>query len=275
MGIELVVLDFDGTLTDVDIEVIPAIAGWKEDVRKDLGLKSSELNSRWSAAESKIRSNPTRYGWTMNGKIVAPAYADSLVMARVISGILFDEADKYMNEDEREEVLQNRLFKENYRKATTAFKDGTDEFLTALTNQFKVYIVTNSGTEAVELKLAQLPTDHHIPIHGDAKKYVLDPRANLPEAVQKGGFGRPLFLQRQQYLDRLQEIVGETPLEQVAVVGDIYELDLLLPEHLGMRTILTPRPNTPGFEIHAVRSYPNGHVANNLREVLEHLTRYS
>ncbi len=277
MGVELVVLDFDGTLTDVDQEAGPAVDGWRTDIRNELGLSASEIERKWLKAQARIEAEPAKYGWLMGSRIVAPAYADPLVMARTISDLLFDEAEVYMDRPEREDILQNRFFKGNYGKISTVFKDGADEFLRGLRDKFAVCIVTNSGTSGVEKKVAQLPIDHStIPICGDARKYVLDLSwKDVPESVEREGYGRSLFLQRQKYGAVLSELITSRGLnpEQVAVVGDIYELDLLLPEHQGMHIVLTPRDSTPAFEIEAVRTSPIGYVARNLTDVLEHLKR--
>lgn len=277
MGVELVVLDFDGTLTDVDQEAVPFVEGYKTSLAKRLDLKREELDAGWNEKEAIIKSNPSQYGWLMSGRIVAPAHADPLVMSRTIAGLLLKDKEDFGEREReglREEIL-DALFRENYGKLGTAFKDETNDFLTALKNQFQVCIVTNSGTSGVEKKVAQLPSDHSaIPIHGDAKKYVLVPEWNdVPEHVERAGFGRPLFLQRQRYWNVLSQMMEARGLSaaQVAVVGDIYELDLLLPEYQGMNVILAPRASTPTFEIQAVKTSPRGYVARSLQEGLTYL----
>ncbi len=274
MGVKLVVLDFDGTLTDVDKEAVPFVEGYKTNLAERLNVGRRQLEPQWREAEATIESNPSQYGWLMNGKIVAPAYADPLIMSRTIAGLLLKETGSFRDESSRDEVL-DALFKENYGKLGIAFKDEADRFLTELKCQFGTYVVTNSGTDGVSRKVKQLPTDHaDIPIRGDAKKYVLVPEwIDVPESVERDGFGRLLFLQRQKYWNVFAEIMREgdyTP-EQVAVVGDIYELDLLLPEHKGMNIVLTPRDSTPDFEVQAVASSPRGYVARDLGKALEHL----
>ena len=268
MGIELVVLDFDGTLTDVWKEALPAIAGWKADVASELGFTSAQIESRWNQIQERIEQDPSHYGWRMGDKIVAPAYADPNVMARTISDILFDEEQKYMDRSERENILQHRIFATNYKKMGTVFKPEADDFLFSLQDEFRVCVVTNSGTESVMEKISQLPTSHSkIPVYGDAKKYVLNSEwRDVPESVYKEGFGRPLYLQREKYWNLLTQVMAEHSLapEQVAVVGDIYELDLLLPEQKNMRIILAASQRTPTYELDAVRAYSRGHTASDL-----------
>ncbi|MBN1377138.1 hypothetical protein JW949_02255 [Candidatus Woesearchaeota archaeon] len=278
MNIESVVLDFDGTITDVDKESVPVVEGWKEDVGKELCFTNKEIQKRWNNAEIKIRDNPKKYGWIRGGKIIAPACADPLVMATVVTQVLFDEEKKYMDLNEREELIQKRFFIKNYEKAITVFKEGTDDFLSELKKMFNVYIVTNSDTSKVSEKIKEILTNHSsIPIYGNAKKYNLNlDWKEVPESIEREGFGRPLFLQREQYWNVLQKIMQENNIEseQMAVVGDIYELDLLLPEYKEMVTILTPRDTTADFELKAVNSYSKGYVTKNLVDVIKYLKLY-
>jgi len=275
MGIELAVLDFDGTLTDVDREAVPAVEGWRNDVGRDLSFTPEQIQQRWLAVESKIRADPVNYGWLRGDKIIAPACADPFVLATVVTQVLFDEEGKYLNKSERDDIIRDKFFKKNYEKAITIFKDNTDQFLSKLREMFDVCIATNSYTLKVSEKIKQLPTNHSvIPIYGDARKYNLQPDwTEVPESVERDGFGRPLFLRRKQYWDILQQIMDERKLnpEQIAVVGDIYELDLLLPEYKGMKVVLTPRESTLCSELAAVKKSPFGYVARDLEKVVKHL----
>lgn len=274
MGLEAVILDFDGTLTDVDKEASPAVKSWAEDVGKYLGFGSDDLKRRWANAEDKIKSDLAHYGWLRNGKIIAPAGADPFVLATVTTQVLFDEEKILLDNSKREVVLQE-IFRNNYKKAITAFKDNADSFLTKLKEKFSVYIVTNSDTANVAKKLEQLPTNHKdIPLYGNARKYDLDLNwEEVPESVEREGFGRPLFLRRRQYWNVLQKIMQEKRIspENVVSIGDIYELDLLLPEYLSAKTILTPRESTLDCELKAVKAYKKGSIAKNLEEVFDYL----
>lgn len=277
MGIEIVILDFDGTLTDIDKEAVLAIESWKRDVGEDLGLTSEEVQKRWVSVESKIKADSKNYGWSKNGKIVASACADPFVMATVTSQMLFDEEGRHLDTSERDDLLY-KFFINGYEKTNTVFKSDADKFLLDLKEKFSVYIVTNSDASKVSAKIQQLPSNHSaIPIYGNAKKFNLHPDwEEVPESVERKGFGRPLFLRRKQYGGILQTIMEEKGVlpNQIAVVGDIYELDLLLPEHMGMSIILTPRDSTADFELATVSSYSKGYVAENLEKVIGHLDVY-
>ena len=51
------------------------------------------------------------------------------------------------------------------------------------------------------------------------------------------------------------------------VVGDIWELDLALPQYLGMQVGFMPHLTTPQFEVDVVASYNRGFLSSNLEEL--------
>ncbi len=264
---KIIVLDFDGTLTDIDKEAAPAINGWKEDLARDIGYSADELESEWQKITKNIIETPFEYGWMRNGKIVAPSTSDPYMIANTITPIILDKENKYVGDEERNSYMYS-LFAKNNSKSLVSFKEDADEFLERIKNKFSLYIVTNSDKNKVVEKISKLPGKHgDIPVFGGAKKYELSDDWNfLPESIEKEGFERPLYLRRKKYYDVLENILKENKAEanQVIAIGDIYELDLLLPEYLCMNTVLVPRENTPTFEINATKEYPKSYVEPNL-----------
>jgi|GEM_PF-4457347 len=51
------------------------------------------------------------------------------------------------------------------------------------------------------------------------------------------------------------------------VIGDIYELDLALPEFLKFPTVLVLSHSTPKWEIKYYKAHPNGFSSNSLQEI--------
>ena len=264
MGIEVIVWDFDGTATNVDQEAISFVVGYKEGFAKALSLSPRILNPFWRIIEKRVRENPTQHGWTVNGKIVAPAYADPLVECRTIGDLLLLEHTEYQHDPQKRDALLYKLFRENYPKCSIVFKEDAAAAFTDSQDFAPTYVVTNSETDAVQQKIGMLGIDvSRITVLGGAKKYVLDDEwTDLPESLEEPGFGRPLYLRRRNYADILSRIMKEKGVapEQVLVAGDIYELDLLLPQQLGMHIALLPRERTPAYERNAVTSYTRGVV---------------
>ena len=270
MNIDLVICDFDGTLTNLEEEAKLFFEGYKEDLAKDLQIPPKKLQEQWVLASNLLEKNINGTGWNINGNIVAPAHASPFIYALAIAEIILNEEKKFLGE-ERQETLQ-KYFDNNYKKTKTCFKPETDNFLTEAQKEFNLYIITNSDPEAVRKKISEQLTNHtDIPIKGNAKKHVLTPEwLEVPDYTEKQGFNRPLFLRRQIYWKILQETMKEksTTPNRTVVIGDSYELDLLLPEHKKMNIILTPNALTPRFEEEAVKNYERGQVAKNLYEAI-------
>ena len=250
----LVVLDFDGTITNVDEEARPYVEGYKNDVKDLVGLSQADFDRAWESAAQEIRSNPSRYGWENAGRIIAPAYGDPILFSQTVVPLLFDQVGILKDEQERTATIE-QLYEQNYPKTKTVFREGADEFLTALLQNTAACVVTNARTQKVEAKLAQLPTRHALPVYGHARKNVLDLSwTDVPESID-AGLGRPVFLQRKMYADVLAGIMEEKQCtsKEVTVFGDIFEMDLALPQALGMNIALAVGSNTLQCEREAVR----------------------
>ena len=273
MPIKLVATDFDGTVTNVDEEAIPYVELCKQDIAENyLHIDMNDLEKQWSEKQKIIEQNPSKYGWRVNEKIVAPAYADPIILSRVIGDLFLNCIE--MKEPKRNEILDS-LFHKYYSEMGISFKNNASEYLDFIARKFDGRIITNSGTTNVLRKLERIDYNGKPPI-GDAKKYIItDDWNEVSESIEKPGLKRPIYLRRKMYWDVIQQIMKETEIkpDEICVVGDIYELDLALPEQKEMRIILTPRPSTPQFEIDWVKSCPRGYIANNLEEVMSYLEK--
>lgn len=275
MRFECIILDFDGTFTEVEKEAGPFLAAYRVAVEQLVG---SDVAEAWADKEAEVRADPGRYGWTHEGRVVAPANSDPYLRATVVTNLLLDERGILPDPVERTAILQ-RLYKDNYPKAGAAFRPDAKRVIEALVATGKpVHVVTNSDTRAVEAKLDALAPQGRdaITVRGDAKKFVVvepepsDARFDsVPAEERLDGLARPVFLRRGHYYSLLREIwtdTGAAP-ETTFVVGDIYELDLALPARLGVHVHLLARPTTPAHERAAVLAH-GGHVSEDLAAVL-------
>jgi len=247
-NIQNIILDFDGTLTDTDKESIPAINKWHELFCEKTHTDITDHVSEIKKAVNEIILDE-KSGWIKNGKVIAPATADPFVL---ITTAYQKTIQKYINE-EKYPLAQNQqsidallyeLFTKSYTYADTVFRPGAKEFLDELYNKYEVVIATNSKTDSVEKKLNQL-TNYKIPIIGNAKKYEIDNIVvTVPESINLENFPRPIFLRRLYYYNILNEFNSKN----TTVIGDIYELDLALPEYLKFKTIQIETPTTPKYE---------------------------
>ena len=258
---DTLLLDFDGTLTDTEKEALPALKKWNELFSERAGMPLNEVREQIERIKSKIVPDP-KVGWTVNGYVMAPAAADPYVLHTAAYQALTSK------EGINENILTG-IFHDSYPFSVTVFREGATDFLDALIKRLSVVIVTNSRTEPVEGKLRKMGT-YTIPVIGNAKKYVPDTALDsLPEYVHLEGFPRPVVLRRRHY----KEILDNFDPEKTAVMGDIYELDLALPEFLGFNVVQIVTPTTPPYEIQYHNGRPRNFFAASYSDALKHLEK--
>jgi FMN phosphatase YigB (HAD superfamily) len=279
MTIRGVVLDFDGTFTDVDAEGRPFVAAYRRFVDD---LTGRDLTTLWDAEEAEVAAHPTRYGWLYEGKVVAPGNADPYIRTTTTAQRVFDTLGILKDGAHRFAMMQ-LLYKEAYAHTHAVFKPEAREVLDAITaTGLPVYVVTNATPEVVKDKIDALGLAQRdrVSIHGDAKKYVIcglgEPDARfdaLPETMAVDGLTeRRVYLKRGKYYRALRDIwtqLGVQPSELI-LAGDIWELDLSLPAALGFRVQLVSRPDTPPHERAAVAALgERGGVSDSLQAVID------
>jgi phosphoglycolate phosphatase-like HAD superfamily hydrolase len=269
MPIRTVILDFDGTCTDVEREAEGFLVRYKQDLAGVLGRE--DIQGAWAAAEAAVLAEPARHGMVIGGLLVAPP-VDPYLLATSISAAL--EPDLPDSETER-------LFKENYRYTTTAFKPEACAVVEALAAaDVHFFIVTNSDPATVGSKLDTLgPIGRaSIRLHGDARKFlVTEPDVHAGSARFAAvaathaveGWARPIHTRRGHYFDALESIWRETDTtpHDTLVVGDVFELDLVLPGMLGCQLHLAAGSRTLAYERVGTEAFGGTH-GDDLREVL-------
>ncbi len=252
--LELLVLDFDGTFTRVDQEAVPFLVAYRAGLGEVLG---GRVDDEWEQARERIESDPDRYGWEHEGRIVAPSHADPYILATSIAQLLLAErgVDRGVTE---------QLYRDAYASAGTVFREDARAVVeAALASGVPVFVVTNSRTAEVQRKIERLEArgSERLVVRGDACKWMLaeperaDPRfAEVPEELRVPGLARPVLPRRGRYFDVLASLWEETGAapEGTLVCGDIYELDLAMPAILGARVHMVGRPSTPAYEREAV-----------------------
>src|SRR5262245_57394731 len=281
MSLRCIILDFDGTFTDVAAEAAPFATAFEADIADLLGKDTSQS---WAAKHSEIAAHPYRYGMQDGDKIVVHANADAYVRFATIAQMLFDDAGILKDKDTRSAVIR-ALYLKAYKLTRTAFRPGArDTLATILHTGIPAFVVTNSHPDMVIEKIKALFPEclDRIQVHGDAQKFTVappetaDPRFDaLPEEKWLDGLiGRPIYLRRGKYFDVLRKIwmnTGATP-EATLVCGDIFELDLAMPAELGAQIHLVTTEDTPGYEKAAVAALgPRGGSSSELSAVLERI----
>ncbi|MAT29368.1 MAG: hypothetical protein CMN31_12570 [Sandaracinus sp.] len=277
MRYDLILLDFDGTFTDVEKEADPFFASYKAEVRELIG---GDVDGDWAEAVATLEQNPGEFGWVFEGQVVAPGNADPYLRATVILNMIFDRRGLYPNEAERTELLQGLYFR-NYPKADTVFRANAKQVVeTLLASPVPTMVVTNSATDDVEAKIDRMaPTGRErLKVYGNAKKYIVaEPDESdacferVPETMRAEGLERDILLRRGRYYELLRTLWKETGVkpERTLVAGDIFELDLALPGHLGADVHLVLKDKTQPFERAAVKAMEGGAESPGLEGILE------
>jgi beta-phosphoglucomutase-like phosphatase (HAD superfamily) len=276
LTIDCVILDFDGTLTNVHAEAQHFTDGYQESLREQLGR---DISQEWEAAEAVIRQDPDLHGWEWNGQIVAPWHADPYISCAATAKVILDKSGELPDLNERREILTS-FFNKLYGENIPAWKPETKEFLAKLLEKKSiVYVVTNSQPDAVFKKLCHLDPERapKLKLRGNARKFVLAPTSQpypefeaLPETRAIAGLKRPICLKRGHYFETLYKLREELRMsaDNILICGDIFEMDLAMPGELGFHIHLVPGKTTREFERNGVLSYPTGTLAESLLDVL-------
>ena len=248
--IRYVILDFDGTCTQVDRVQEQFLA----EFGRAIGVEAKE----WAAAQATVRTAAPQAGWgLMNAPSTAPAAADPFILAGEAAALLFRAKQRPAPD----------VFRQVYAKCVAPFRSECIEVLTALTKKARVAVISNSAETEISARLTDLlPAKVRAKIHvsGGAQKFLvkeplLDTKLSklevarfdkLDAALRVDDLARPIYLRRGSYFEAMCDVYNrfgdaaraiEQKLEETLVCGDIYELDLAMPQALGTRVHLIDR----------------------------------
>jgi len=278
--IDCVILDFDGTFTDVQKEAVPFERVYLQNFNDLLGRDVSEL---WSTEQAAILSRPADFGWEFAGQKVAPATADPYLLSTATAIRVLDRLGVLKQLHLRTEVTQI-LYREAYTHTVDVFRPDARQVLEQILDSGrKTFVVTNSDPEIVRRKLRGLNArgSERLKVVGDARKYmIVDPDPvderflQIPVERQIDGLPRSVLLRRGRYYEALRKLWADsaTSPDRTLVCGDIYELDLALPDALGASIHLVLRGNVLEYERRAVEAAgPRGSMSGELAGVLARL----
>lgn len=279
----VLVLDFDGTMTDAEAEGRPFRDGYLEDLCLLVGRPAGdpEIAALADALEAEIAAQPGAHPFLWMGRAVAPATVDPYLRMVPIAHRILDQFRALPGEVDRGRLLGHVLYKYNYQKTLghPVFRPGAGEVLRVLGGS-PTWIVTNSDTHAVAGKIAAL--DRDAPgvawltsrVRGFARKFEVDDSwTGVAAELALPGLSRPVLLRRRAYHDILAAVLAEAGAswDDLIVVGDIFELDLAMPLALGARVGLVTSAHTPAYE----RAFVDQHPRATLLEQLADIPRFA
>ena len=279
VSMTVVVLDFDGTMTDAEAEGRPFRDGYLADLCALVGRPAgdAEIESIADEVERELARAPEAHPFLWMGRAVAPATVDPYLRMVPIANRILDRFDAFPGAADRGRLLGSVLYRYNYAKTLghPVFRPGAGEALRGLRGT-PTWIVTNSDTATVAEKLGVL--DRESPgvawlatrVRGHARKFDVDDGwASAPESLAVPGLERPVLLRRRHYHAILEAILDEAGagIADLIVIGDIFELDLAMPLAMGARVGLVASEHTPAYERAFVAGHARGQVIEDLREV--------
>lgn len=244
-----VALDFDGTCTQIDLGHAAFLTAYVEELRTANHGAPSE--QEWKDALAEVRAGAPKAGWTLfDAPSTAPAGADPYIQAGEAAALLARRVGIR---------LPDTAFANADRDHPAPWRDEVADVLAALVARgFRVGFISNSKTKKIEDRLDALLAGHRelraaIRVRGDAKKYKIQelpfafppaPHGELFERVPAthpaatAAVGRPVYLRRGAYFAAICELWGAfgesgAPLADTVFCGDIWELDLAMPQALG------------------------------------------
>jgi phosphoglycolate phosphatase-like HAD superfamily hydrolase len=263
---QLVVFDYDGTLTDLNKGSVNFVKNYKSEVRGILGVDEDSFNQNWFIVRDSLFARPENYGWEINGKISVPLFADSILEVQTIAVELYRKKGLSAQETEKH-------FWDVYAHNVSSLENCPAEGLESFLDSFAMFgvescIVTNSSTESVSKKIKGVKYLENFQLFGGAKKFNLDESIDrVPVCEQISG--RNVYLRRPNYLKVIDELSQSknVPFSDMVFVGDIYDFDLALPRALGASVIYLPGSMVPKKEIDYISNLDRATVCSNLEEV--------
>ena len=289
MNIRHVVLDFDGTCTDV-----PAAHHlFLEEYRRLLALEVAPCApDEWEHALEVVRARSPQEGWMLWGTPAAPAAADPYILA--------SEAAAWLARSHR---YPKPLPKDLHDRAVLAgeapFRPECARVLAEVAKAgAALHVISNSDASTVSGRLDRLLAADpglraRIHVEGSAAKYAICEPPQEPEPGRspvvprlRAAFAalpaesprlldRPIYLRRGRYLAALSTLWGDPNAPAATLVcGDIWELDLAMPAALGCAVHLIERAapyETYPYERAALARTLRGRSSATLDGLVEHL----
>jgi beta-phosphoglucomutase-like phosphatase (HAD superfamily) len=275
----VVVLDFDGTLTDADAHAAAFHEASGRELARRLGWDEPTLRRERQRALAAAVCLPATAAWTVDGYGVCPATADPYLIANTVTKMLI-AARRPELDDAALVASVLEAHHAAYASAPPPFRPDARSLLEELSRRdLHVRVVTNSHTQIVTRLLDSLSFRGRakVTVQGGANKFlvcgtaVADARfESLPETAEWPEVDRPVYLRRGRYFDLLRRTWDETGTgpDSTLVAGDIFELDLAMPAALGTHVHLATRASTMPHEIRLARKLARGDAAAPLSAIL-------
>ena len=287
MHITNIILDFDGTCTDIAAIYEPFLAQFFTELNKAVFANAPLQVYEWQKAQGLVRMHSPQAAWTFSGTAAAPAAADPYILAF--------ECAKYLL---RKEKITKDVPPEVFGNAATAhpapFRNEVRNIIEKLlTHNIKINFISNTSSVIITERLKSLFSTTELPtgisVKSDAEKYLINELVwdstipintkklfqQLPAVHTSLPINRPVYLRRGAYFEAICKTfdndLGQMP--NTVFCGDIWEMDLAMPYALGANIHLIERAtpfDTYPYERNEVLSSGNrGKISEDLTGLLK------
>lgn len=226
-----------------------------------------------------ILSCPEKYGLTAKDGRLACGLSDELIILSATGFALEELKPAHLTLSEWHAFIQD-IYYTAYGQLNFQFKPDATEVLLRIERE-KCWIVTNSPDEKVKRRILEIAQYNSTPlawlaqqVTGTAQKLLItdDHPLMVPIKTQIPGLNRDVFLRRGTYFNIVdhERIKRNACWDEVAVIGDIAELDLMMFAFLGAQVALVKGAHTALHEIAYIERLPNGQgmVIDKLTELI-------
>jgi hypothetical protein len=204
---------------------------------------SPEYLYEFNEIKKELRNEESK-GFILGGEDALPSSADPYILTQATSqemikrmGLKVGDETKFMVDLYLEAISKVQGKETHYREG----KERTKKFLDGVLDKYDLIFVTNSNKEKVERYLKEFGNDYfcNIAVIGNAKKLFVNKNFDkVPKSFTPQNFKRDVLLRRENYYEILEFLSrGSFSNKNTTIVGDIYELDLALPDYLGYNVV--------------------------------------
>jgi phosphoglycolate phosphatase-like HAD superfamily hydrolase len=254
-SIDHVIFDFDGTCTDIPAITENFLRSYLSELNKQFFTGSPVSGARWQDALNTVRKASPDAGWTVGTTPSAPGAADPYILS-------YEAAQLLRREQQRRDDVPGSVFDVSDAANPAPLRPELKDVLLVLRDRgARVTFISNSTRLKIQGRLEDL-FDGTIPefvrIQAGGEKYkIAEPPLGgaglsgaflalfrgVPAAMSCAGLARPVYLRRASYAGAISSALGGdvAALNRTVFCGDIWEMDLALPFHLGARIHLIAR----------------------------------
>jgi phosphoglycolate phosphatase-like HAD superfamily hydrolase len=253
--IDHVIFDYDGTCTDVPAVTENFFRSYLTSLNQRFLGQSAIDAAAWRGFLSRVRAASPDAGWTIKTTPAAPGAADPYIQA-------FEAARLVGRQTGKGDEIPREVFDEADGANPAPLRPELADILRFVHDRgARVTFISNSQQAKIQPRLEPLfggALPDWLKIQPGGSKYTIgEPLIgatlpspaflarflSLPGAVAPRGLGRPAYLRRPGYVTAISQALGGDvdALARTVFCGDIWEMDLAMPFHLGANIHLVTR----------------------------------